>query len=125
MDVLNAISDKLSLSLFLSVASGKSDPDLLKKDLSLTPKQYYSRLSALSKNALVKKYEGKLRLTSFGKLVYDAQSTIEKGLQDLVKLKVIDSLEADSTLSKEECDNILNTLIQNQEIKAILEKRFS
>jgi predicted transcriptional regulator len=55
--------------------------------LNLTPKQYYSRLSALSKNALVKKYEGKLRLTSFGKLVYDAQYTIEKGLRDLVSSK--------------------------------------
>ncbi|MFL6315198.1 MAG: hypothetical protein ACJ73C_00475 [Nitrososphaeraceae archaeon] len=41
-----------------------------------------------------------LFLTSFGKLVYYAQLTIEKGLDDLIKLKAIDSLEAYSGLSK-------------------------
>jgi hypothetical protein len=41
-----------------------------------------------------------LSLTSFGKLVYDAQLTVEKGLDDLIKLKAIDSLEASSGLSK-------------------------
>ncbi|MFL6421602.1 MAG: hypothetical protein ACJ71P_19655 [Nitrososphaeraceae archaeon] len=61
-----------------------------------------------------------LFLTSFGKLVYYAQLTIEKGLDDLIKLKAIDSLEASSGLSKDECDNIVNSLIQNQEIKTIL-----
>jgi hypothetical protein len=71
---------------------------------------------------LVKKKGGLLSLTAFGKLVYEAQITIERGLDDLVKLKVIDSLEISSGLSKEECDNIVNTLIQNQEIKTILEK---
>ena len=61
-----------------------------------------------------------LFLTSFGKLVYYAQLTIEKGLDDLIKLKAIDSLGAYSGLSKDECDNIVNSLIQNQEIKTIL-----
>jgi hypothetical protein len=104
---------------------GKSDPELLKSDLKLSRKQYYSRLSALSKCYLVKKGSGKLTLTSFGKLVYDTESTIEKGLQDLVKLKVLDSLELDGNLSKQESNSIMNALLQNNEIKAILGKKLT
>jgi hypothetical protein len=43
----------------------------------------------------------------------------------LSKLKVIDSLEASSDLSKEERDNIINILLQNREIKTVLEKKNS
>lgn len=124
-DIYKALSNDHAVSLFRSIAMGKSDPELLKSDLKLSPKQYYSRLAALSKCYLVKKRSGKLTLTSFGKLVYDAESTLEKGLQDLVKLKVLDSLELDSNLSKQESDSIMNTLLQNNEIKAILGKKLT
>ena len=123
--ILKALSNNHALSLFRAIAIEKREPDALRTELKLTPKQYYSRMRALSKSNLVKKKEGILSLTSFGKLVYDAQLTIEKGLDNLVKLKVIDSLEASSALSKEECNNIVNSLIQNQEIKTILEKKLN
>ena len=123
--ILKALSNNHALSLFRAIAIEKREPDPLRTELKLTPKQYYSRMRALSKSNLVKKKEGILSLTSFGKLVYDAQLTIEKGLDNLVKLKVIDSLEASTALSKEECNNIVNSLIQNQEIKTILEKKLS
>jgi hypothetical protein len=64
-----------------------------------------------------------LTLTSFGKLVYESHLTIEKGLEDLSKLKVIDSLESSSGLSKEERDNIVSILLQNREIKTVLERK--
>ncbi|MDQ3903816.1 MAG: hypothetical protein M3247_09290, partial [Thermoproteota archaeon] len=99
------------------------EPDVLKADLKLTSKQYYSRMSALSRSNLVQKKGGILSLTSFGKLVYESQITIEKGLDDLAKLKVIDSLEASTGLSNEERDNIVNILLQNGELKTILEKK--
>jgi hypothetical protein len=122
--VLKTVSNGPALSLFRTIAFEKREPNALRTELKLTPKQYYSRISALSKSNLVKKRDGMLSLTSFGKLVYDAQLIIEKGLDDLVKLKVIDSLEVSSGLSKEECNNIVNSLIQSQEIKTILEKKY-
>jgi hypothetical protein len=124
-DIHKALSNEPAVSLFRSIAMGKSDPELLKSDLKLSPKQYYSRLAALSNCYLVKKRSGKLTLTSFGKLVYDTESTIEKGLQDLVKLKVLDSLELDGNLSKQESNSIMNALLQNNEIKAILGKKLT
>jgi hypothetical protein len=70
----------------------------------------------------VKKKDGTLCLTSFGKLVYQSHLTIERGLDDLLKLRVIDSLETSAGLSKEECGKIVDSLIQNEQIKTILEK---
>ena len=121
--VFKAISNYHALSLFRAIAVERREPDVLREDLKLTSKQYYSRISALTKSNLVQKKGGMLTLTSFGKLVYESQATIEKGLEDLSKLKAIDSLESSSGLSKEECDNIVNILIQNREIKTILEKK--
>jgi hypothetical protein len=120
--VLKSLSDDHALSLFRAIATERTEPNTLRTHLKLTPKQYYSRINALSKCNLVKKKDRMLSLTSFGKLVYDAHLTIEKGLDDLIKLKVIDSIETSSGLSKEECDNVVDALIQNKEIKTILEK---
>ncbi len=121
--VFKALSNAHALSLLRAIATERREPDVLKADLKLTSKQYYSRMSALSKSNLVQKKGGILSLTSFGKLVYESQITIEKGLDDLAKLKVIDSLEASTGLSNEERDNIVNILLQNGELKTILEKK--
>jgi hypothetical protein len=120
--IFKSLSNDHALSLLRTIAVERREPDVLRADLKLTSKQYYSRISALTKSNLVQKKGGMLSLTSFGKLVYESQITIEKGLEDLSKLKVIDSLGASSGLSNEERDNIVNILIQNREIKTILEK---
>jgi len=121
--VFKALSNDHALSLLRAIATERREPDVLRADLGLTSKQYYSRMSALIKSNLVQKKAGMLSLTSFGKLVYESQITIEKGLDDLAKLKVIDSLESSAGLSNEERDNIVNILLQNGELKTILEKK--
>jgi hypothetical protein len=121
--VFKALSNDHALTLLRAIAVERKEPDVLRADLKLTSKQYYSRISALTKSNLVQKKGGMLMLTSFGKLVYESQLTIEKGLEDLSKLKVIDSLESSSDLSKEERDNIINILLQNRELKTVLEKK--
>jgi predicted transcriptional regulator len=121
--VFKALSNDRALSLLRAIATERREPDVLRADLRLTSKQYYSRMSALIKSNLVQKKAGMLSLTSFGKLVYESQITIEKGLDDLAKLKVIDSLESSAGLSNEERDNIVNILLQNGELKTILEKK--
>ena len=123
VSVFKALSNEHALSLLRAIATERREPDVLRADLRLTSKQYYSRMSALIKSNLVQKKAGMLSLTSFGKLVYEAQITIEKGLDDLAKLKVIDSLESSAGLSNEERNNIVNILLQNGELKTILEKK--
>ena len=55
--------------------------------MSLTPKQYYSRLSGLMAARLIRRKNGKYSLTLIGKIVYDVQINISKALSLLLETK--------------------------------------
>jgi predicted transcriptional regulator len=120
--VLNSISDEKSLDLFKNIVMTKTgDTNILKKNLRLTRKQYYSRMSRMTKVGLIKRVKGKYILTSLGKVVYEAESMIENALNDYWKLKAIDSiLEKENSINTKERNKILDSLIDNQKIKEIL-----
>ena len=90
--------------------------------MNLTTKQYYSRIEGLRKAELIKRSRGRYSLTLFGKIVYDAHLNIGKVLNDYWKLKAIESIEASSLdqLPKEEYIRLVDTLIDNHQIKNIL-----
>ena len=120
-DILDAISDARALAVYKTIASEKANSNLLITKMQLTRKQYYSRISRLIKTGLVKRENGRYTLTSFGKVIYDIQMTIEIAIENFWKLKAIDSLQAaDSTLSKEEQTRVLDLLIQNDKIKEVI-----
>lgn len=120
--VLRTISDDKSMDLFRTIAAGSIDSESLKGKTKLTRKQYYSRLSRMSKAGLVRKKSGKYTLTAFGKVVYDSQRTVDNALTNFWKLKAIDSLEMSNELPKEEQQKLIDTLLDNQELKVILVK---
>ena len=121
-DVLKAISDKRSLELFRIVALTKPDTDMLISKTKLTCKQYYSRMSRLMNAGLIKRKQGKYTLTAFGKVIYDiAIVTLENAVSNYWKLKAIDSLEMSKALPAEERKKIIDSLIDNQVIKDILD----
>ena len=120
--VLRTISDDKSMDLFKTIAVGSIDSENLKGKTKLTRKQYYSRLSRRTKAGLVRKKSGKNTLTAFGKVVYDSQTTVDSALINYWKLKAIDSLEMSNELPKEEQQKLIDTLLDNQELKGILVK---
>ena len=124
VSVLDAISDKGASNIFKSIASSDSNSEILITKLSLTRKQYYSRMSVLLKAGLVKRYKGRYFLTAFGKVVYNARATLEAKIDDAIsnywKLKAIDSLEIPTG---DETDKVISVLIDNQEIRSILMKQ--
>lgn len=120
--VLRTISDDKSMDLFRTIAQSSIDSESLKNKTKLTRKQYYSRLSRMTKAGLVRKKSGKYTLTAFGKVVYDSQITVENALTNFWKLKAIDSLEMSNELPKEEQQKLIDTLLDNQELKGILVK---
>ena len=119
--ILNAISEKKASDIFKSVASTHLNTDILITQLKLTRKQYYSRMSCLTKAGLVKRQKGRYLLTEFGKVIYTAhvnlEAMIEISLNNYWKLKAIDSLEISS---RQERNDIVSALIDNQEIRSIL-----
>ena len=71
----------------------------------------------LVKADLVTRRNGKYSLTAFGKIVYDAQTIIEKALGNYWKLKAIDRLENSDHIPKEEYNEIIHLLIDNESVK--------
>ena len=118
--VITAISDKESLELFRIIAINSEDSDGLRTKTNLTRKQYYSRLSRMTKVGLVKRKKGMHSLTAFGKVVYDAQTIIEKAVNNYWRLKAIDSLEISNDLPEEERIKLIDSLLDNKHIKEIL-----
>jgi len=117
-DVLSTISDDRSLFLFNSVALIPTSTDILISKSRLTRKQYYSRMSSLTNAGLISKRNGKYFLTSFGKVVYQAQMLIEKAKQNFWKLRAIDSIESSAHgLSAEERSKFIEKLIVDDELK--------
>ena len=71
----------------------------------------------------MRKNTGNYLLTSFGKVVYEAENLIGNAVENGWKLKAIDSIEtssADSDLIDEERRKIIDSLIESKNIKNIL-----
>ena len=118
-DTLSAISNDKSLVLFNTIALASGDSSILISRLNLSRKQYYSRMSDLTNAGLILRKNGKYFLTSFGKVVYEAQELIGKAIQHLSKLKAIDSIES-AEFPASELSKLIDTLINTSKIKEIL-----
>ncbi len=126
-DVFKVISDDNSLVLFNTIALAPGDSDILKTTVKLTRKQFYSRMSGLVKADLVTRKNGNYFITSFGKIVYNAQLMIGKAVESYWKLKALDSFRlsssVDSQLPAEEYNKVIDVLMNGKdEIKEILRK---
>ena len=123
-DILSKVSDDKSLTLFNIIAVSNGVKYISLKEMNLTTKQYYSRISGLLNAGLIKRHKGKYSLTLLGKVVYDTQMTIGKALTYYWKLKAIEAVEMSSNvrLPKEELTQLINALIDNHLIKDILIK---
>ena len=124
--ILKKISDDKALTLFNSIAVSNGDRYIPLKEMNLTTKQYYARVSGLLNADLIKRHKGKYFLTLLGKVVYDCQLTIGKALTYHWKLKAIESIEmsasAKSGLPEGELAQLVDTLIDNHQIRDILMK---
>jgi hypothetical protein len=124
--ILKKVSDDKALTLFNSIAVSNGDKYVPLKEMNLTTKQYYSRVSGLLNAGLIKRHKGKYFLTLLGKVVYDCQLTIGKALTYHWKLKAIESIEMSASVKsgipEGELAKPLDTLIDNHQIKDILMK---
>jgi predicted transcriptional regulator len=121
--ILKKISDDRALILFNGIALSNGERYMSLKEMNLTTKQYYSRISGLLKAGLIKRHKGKYSLTLLGKIVYDAQLVIGKALNYHWKLSAIESIEASSNgLPKEEILKLVDALIDNHQVKEAITK---
>ena len=123
---LRAIADERTLALFTTIASERGNTEMLRNKSELSRKQYYMRISALTKAGLIKRYDGIYYISSFGKIVHSAQKLIGKAVNNYWRLKAIDSIESSKDhigFSTEDRKKILDSLIEGEpEIRDILLK---
>ena len=74
----------------------------------------------MTKTGLIKRKQGRYSLTAFGKVVYDSEKAIENAFNIYWKLKALDSIGISNELPREEYTKIVDTLIDNYEIKDVL-----
>ena len=122
VEILEAISDVKSLKLFNTIATKGGNSEDLSVQLKLSRKEYYSRMSRLMKTGIVKRKNGRHFLTAFGKVVYDAQVTVKKAVESYWNLKAIDSIDLSDEITVKERDKLIQTLLDDVEIREILSK---
>jgi predicted transcriptional regulator len=122
VDILKSISDDKGLILFNTIALANGESEIQIRKMGLTSKQFYSRISKLTKADLIKRKYGRYSLTVLGRVVYEAHTTIGKALMCYWKLKAIESIETSPSikLPKDDLAKLVDTLIDNQQIKDIL-----
>lgn len=118
--VFESLSDNVSLGLFTTIAHESINSVVLRNKVKITRKQYYSRLSKMMKAGLIKRNNGKLVVTAFGKIVYKVQETVENAISNQWKLRAIDSIELSDELPGEERRQLLESLIDNKQLREIL-----
>ena len=123
-DILKTLSDDKALVLFNTIALANGESEIQIRKMGLTTKQYYSRISKMINANLIRRKNGRYFMTLLGKIVYEAHMTIGKALNYYWKLQALDSIQTSSTagLPKEEISKLVDTLIDDYQIKDILMK---
>src|ERR1051325_5460601 len=103
-DIISSVSNEIGLLLFKAIAlSGNYDSNILIKKFGLTNRQFYPTMKRLMDVGLVKRINGRYRLTTFGKVVYSALAKAQIAVENHWNLKAIDSLEdSNDIISPEE-----------------------
>jgi predicted transcriptional regulator len=119
--ILKQISDDKALILFNQIAISNGEHCISLKEMNLTTKQYYSRISSLTKANLVRRAKGKYSLTLLGKIVYETNLAIGRALNYYWKLNAIESIQTSGNgLPKEELMKLVDALIDNHQVKEII-----
>ena len=94
-------------------------------NLKLTRKQYYSRLHNLIICGLIQKTNGRYRLTSFGKVIFDWHVVIRDTIaKEYWKLRAIDMLGS-SGIPDSERSKMMDTLIENEKLRQFLSRQLT
>ena len=120
LDVLEAFSDQLSVDIITAISKHCTNSDDLMQMLNITRKQFYTRSSRLLKIGIISRKDGEIILTSFGRLVYKAQTTIATAFSHSSELRMIDAIKSHSGMSEYEQKRIIDKLLDESELKRLI-----
>jgi hypothetical protein len=119
LQVLEVISDQISIDIVTAISNNVTNSDNIMQLLDLT-KQNYSRCSRLSNIGLVSKQDGEMMLTSFGRIVYNAQLKIANAFSHSSQLRIIDAIKSHSGMSEDQQKIIIDKLLVDSQLKNLV-----
>jgi predicted transcriptional regulator len=119
--IMDSLSDDKSLALFNTIAISGGSGNILITRLNLTRKQYYSKISKMIKSGLIRRSHGRLLLTTFGKIIYEAHLTMGRAIECYWKLKAVDSLEV-KEIPAEHYGELVQAITGHAEIASFITK---
>ena len=117
--VLNAISDEISLNIFVIIKNDGKNTEGLRDELNITSKQCYHRINKLVDMGLVRRKGSYYNITSFGRVIFQAQEKVAIAIKNLSKLKIVDVIR-DSNLPRDECTKLVGEIIDDDELKEMI-----
>jgi tRNA A37 threonylcarbamoyladenosine dehydratase len=123
VDILSLIAERKCSVIFRSIGEQNEPTELQITKLDMTRKQFYSRISQLLQNDLVKKTHGKYELTLFGKVVFGIENKIQHSIDNYWKLKAIETL--DENLPEIEKSNLIISIVDDPLIRDLLGRSIS
>ena len=131
---LSVLADSYTLKILdyitKSYKAGKADGTFVPiSKTSLTRRQYYRRLSILTKMGLIdRNNSGKYSITLFGRLIEAQIVSIEKLVDHYWKIRAIDSIKLatiDEANSDRQFIGLVNNLIGDSHVKGLLLSSYS
>jgi DNA-binding HxlR family transcriptional regulator len=124
-ELFDVISDNISISI-LRLVSGQGEqpsPKEIMEKMKISRKKYYSRISKLRSVGLLKvNKDNNIQPSVLGRVVFNVITTLDNATNVYMKLRTIDAVELSGVQTKEELDKLIDSLIEDENIKSILKK---
>jgi hypothetical protein len=123
VDILSLIAERKCSIIFSTIGELEGPAELQITRLNMTRKQFYSRISQLLRNDLIRKTHGKYELTLFGRVVFGIENKIQHSIDNYWKLKAIETL--DESLPEIEKTKLINSIVDDPLIRDLLDRSMS
>jgi predicted transcriptional regulator len=120
--ILSILSKNDALSLFVLAKNGiKSELDTPRK-LSLTKKQYYSRLKQLVDLGLINKEQNEYVFTVLGSMIFQKYiSNLIKDIENSKQIEIVETLKSNPRFSNQDISNFLSKVGYKEPVEEILD----
>jgi predicted transcriptional regulator len=120
MQILDAIRDTKSLNLFNAVSLEVNRASDIMIKLSITRKQFYSRISKLLRAGMIKCVDGKYTITAFGTVIYEIQLILGVVIENNSKLENLDLNNSSNEIGMNSQEQVITTkFVINTELSLI------
>jgi predicted transcriptional regulator len=98
IQILNVIKDTKSLNLLNALVIGNNRALDMMVKLSISRKEFYSRIPKFLRAGMIKCVGGKYSITAFGSVIHEIQLTLRAAVENYSKLKILDLSSSSSNV---------------------------